>query len=148
MKENTYLGRGMKFPPQINPVTGRFVMSEKEQSVKESIYLILMTQKGERLMRPAFGSRTSGYVFSETNPTMLQIMAHELENDITRNEPRVQDVEITMDYDRQPGCLLVQIRYTVSGSNTPENMVFPFYLDREHEGERIAYETVEDNPIR
>lgn len=148
MQENTYLGRGMKFPPQIDPVTGRFVMSENEQSVKESIYLILMTQKGERLMRPQFGSRTSGYVFSETNPTMLQIMAHELENDITRNEPRVQDVEIEMDYGNRPGCLLIDIRYTVSSGTASENMVFPFYFDGELKGESKGNETVENNPIR
>lgn len=148
MKENTHLGRGMKFPPQVNPVTGRFVTSENEQSVKESIYLILMTQKGERLMRPEFGSRTSGYLFTETNLTMLNIMAYELERDITRNEPRVQDVEIQMDNDSSPGCLLVHIRYTVSGSSTQENMVFPFYLDRESEKEGKEYETVEDDPIR
>lgn len=127
MGDNAYLGRGMKFPPQINPVTGRFVMAEYEQSVKESIYLILMTGKGERLMRPKFGSRTYDYVFAETNLTMLHIMAHELERDIMNNEPRVQDVEIGMDYDSRPGCLLVNIRYTVSGSHTAENLVFPFY---------------------
>lgn len=148
MKKNTHLGRGMKFPPQINPVTGRFVMSENEQSVKESIYLILMTQKGERLMRPGFGSRTSGYVFSDTNLTMLHIMAYELEGDITRNEPRVQDVEIQMDNGTRPDCLFVHIRYTVSGSSTPENMVFPFYLDREAGEESAEYETVADDSIR
>lgn len=147
MKGNSFLGQGMKFPPQINPLTGRFVMSEGEQSVKESIYLILMTRKGERLMRPQFGSRTSDYVFSETNLTMLHIMAHELERDITGNEPRVQDVEIQMDYDSRPECLLVHIQYTVSGSHTPENMVFPFYLDRKPKEEGAGYETVENDPI-
>lgn len=147
MENNTYLGRGMKFPPQINPVTGRFVMSEKEQSVKESIYLILMTRKGERLMRPEFGSRTFDYVFSETSLTMLHVMARELERDITRGEPRVQDVEIEMDCDSRPECLLIHIRYKVSGSNTPENMVFPFYMDRKPREESTEYETVENDPI-
>ena len=37
----------MKFPPQINPATGRFAVSSEEESVKESVYLILMTQKTE-----------------------------------------------------------------------------------------------------
>lgn len=147
MKDGTYLGRGMKFPPQVNPVTGRFVMAEKEQSVKESIYLILMTRKGERLMRPAFGSRTCDYVFSETSLTMLHVMARELERDITRNEPRVQDVEIEMDYDSRPECLLIHIHYMVSGSNTPENMVFPFYMGGEAQEESTEYETVENDPI-
>lgn len=146
MEGDICLGRGMKFPPQVNPATGRFVTSQDRQSVKESIYLILMTQKGERQMQPGFGSRTSDYVFSETNLTMLHIMAHELERDITVSEPRVQDVEIRMDY-ASPGCLLVHIRYTVRGSSTPENMVFPFYPDQEPEEEGTVYETVENHPV-
>lgn len=148
MSRQPHLGRGMKFPPQINPVTGRFVTSEGEQSVKESIYLILMTQKGERLMRPEFGSRTSEYVFSDMNLTMLHIMAYELERDITRNEPRVRDVEIRMENDTRPGCLLVHIQYTVNGSSTPENLVFPLYQDRETEKEDAEYETGEDDFVR
>lgn len=141
------LGRGMKFPPQVNAVTGRFVTSENEQNIKESIYLILMTRKGERMMRPAFGSRTSDYVFSETNLTMLHIMAHELERDITRGEPRVHHVEIEMDYDSSPGCLFIHIRYTVNGAGTPEDMVVPFYTDGAAQEEGTDYETVEDDPI-
>lgn len=148
MKKNTHLGRGMKFPPQINLATGRFVMSEDEQSVKESIYLILMTQKGERLMRPDFGSRTSGYVFGDMDLTMQNIMAHELERDIARNEPRVQDVEVRMDDGGSPGCLIVHIQYTVSGSSAPENMVFPFYQDRGSQEAGAEYETVENDRIR
>ena len=49
MDEKLYLGTGMKFPPQVNKATGRFVLSSQEENVKESIYLILMTQKTERL---------------------------------------------------------------------------------------------------
>ena len=56
MADKAFLGMGMKFPPQINPATGRFVVSTNEESVKESIYLILMTQKSERFLRPEFGS--------------------------------------------------------------------------------------------
>ena len=41
--------QGMKFPPQIDPVTGRFLEAELEESVKDSIYLILMTQREEPL---------------------------------------------------------------------------------------------------
>ena len=43
MPGNTFLGTGMKFPPQVDKATGRFVVSSEEESVKESVYLILMT---------------------------------------------------------------------------------------------------------
>ncbi len=147
MRSNTFLGRGMKFPPQVNPATGRFVTSEDQQSVKESIYLILMTQKTERLMRPGFGSRASSYVFEETDPTMLNLMAGELQHDITTNEPRVENVTVSLDYKSKPGCLFVNITYMVRGENVTENMVFPFYLGAQAKEEETEYETVEDNIV-
>ncbi len=137
----------MKFPPQVNPATGRFVTSENQQSIKESIYLILMTQKTERLMRPEFGSRASSYVFEETDPTMLNLMAGELEHDITANEPRVENVNIRLDYQSKPGCLFINISYAVRGENVTENMVFPFYLGAQVKEEETEYETVEDNIV-
>ena len=109
MIKNTFLGRGMKFPPQVNPATGRFMTSEDEQSVKESIYLILMTQKTERLMRPEFGSRAAGYVFEEMDPSLLNMMARELESSILTNEPRIHRANIRMDYQTKPGCLFINI---------------------------------------
>ena len=137
----------MKFPPQVNLATGRIVTSENQQSVKESIYLILMTQKTERLMRPEFGSRAAGYVFEETDPTMLNLMAGEFAADISVNEPRVENVNVNLDYSSKPGCLFVNIEYGIRGENVTENMVFPFYLGEQPEEESAEYEAVEDNII-
>ncbi len=147
MRKNTFLGRGMKFPPQVNPATGRFATSEDQQSVKESIYLILMTQKTERLMRPDFGSRAATYVFEETDLTMLNLMARGLESDIMSNEPRVEDVNVDLDYNSKPGCLFINIGYRIRGENVTENMVFPFYLGEQAKEEETEYEAVEDNIV-
>ena len=67
MPGDNFLGTGMKFPPQINPATGRFAVSSEEESVKESVYLILMTQKTERFLRPEFGSDLMSYTFMDIN---------------------------------------------------------------------------------
>lgn len=56
MEQKANLGRGIKFPIGVNSATGRFLMSQEEENVKESIYMILMTQRGERFVRPEFGS--------------------------------------------------------------------------------------------
>ena len=147
MRGNTFLGRGMKFPPQVNPANGRFVTSEDHQNVKESIYLILMTQKTERMMRPNFGSRASTYVFEQTDRSMLTLMASALENDIVTNEPRVENVSVDLDYSSKPGVLFVNITYYVRGENVRENMVFPFYLGEQMKEEEAEYEAVEDDLV-
>ncbi len=144
MEEERFLGTGMKFPPQINPTTGRFTCSSGKESIKESVYLILMTQKTERFMRPEFGSQVMNYVFAQMDATMLNLMAHEITADLQRNEPRIEQVTINLDQNSKPGCLFINVSYTVRGENTRENMVFPFYLGEEPEEESEAYETMEE----
>lgn len=144
MAEDRFLGTGMKFPPQINPTTGRFTSVSGAESIKESVYLILMTQRSERFMRPEFGSNILGYVFSQADATIMNLMADEIASDLMRNEPRIADVNVIMDEHSKPGCLFVNVEYTIRDSNTKENMVFPFYLGEEPEKESEAYETMEE----
>lgn len=144
MAEEKFLGTGMKFPPQVNPTTGRFTCSSGKENIKESVYLILMTQKTERFMRPEYGSQVMSYVFAQMDATMLNLMSHEIAADIQRSEPRVEQVNITMDQNSKPGCLFINVDYTIRGENTRENMVFPFYLGEEPEKESEAYETMEE----
>lgn len=127
--QKEFLGRGMKFPPQINPATGRFVTVEGAESIKESIYLILMTAKTERIVHPKFGSNIMNYTFMDTSSTMLNIMSRELSEDILNNEPRVDNVRIKIDANSKAGCLIIAIQYRIIESNISDNLVFPFYLD-------------------
>ena len=138
MSDRAFLGTGMKFPPQIDPGTGRFAVSTREQSVRESVYLILMTHQGERWLEPGFGSRMIGYSFMDTSPTMLRIMSDDLRNMLLRQEPRIEQVEVDINPKSKEGCLLISIGYTVAATNSRDNLVFPFYLNAARE--EPAYE--------
>ena len=129
--EQTFLGTGVTFPIQIDPATGRFKMSAGKQSVKESVYLILMTQVTERLTRPSFGTRSASYVFMDMNLTELTIMKRELEESVLTQEPRISDVNITTEMQAQQGYILINIDYTLAETNQTDNMVFPFYMNAE-----------------
>ncbi|MDC7295055.1 MULTISPECIES: GPW/gp25 family protein [unclassified Butyrivibrio] len=131
--EQTFLGTGVTFPIQIDPATGRFKMSAGKQSVKESVYLILMTQVTERLTRPSFGTRSASYVFMDMNLTELTIMKRELEESVLTQEPRISDVNITTEMQAQQGYILINIDYTLAETNQTDNMVFPFYMNAEPE---------------
>ena len=126
-----FLGTGMAFPPRIDQATGRVVMSSGLQSIKESIYLILMTQTTERITRPTFGTDTADYVFMDMNQTYLTIMKRDLTESILRQEPRVSSVDIETELESQQGYVLINIDYTVANTNQKDNMVFPFYLNAE-----------------
>lgn len=131
--EQAFLGTGVTFPIQIDPATGRFKMSKGAQSVKESIYLILMTQVTERLTRPGFGSDTASYIFMEASLTEMTIMRRDLTETILEQEPRVRDVDITTEMQAQQGYILINIDYTLTENNVRGNLVFPFYMNAEPE---------------
>lgn len=135
MSDKSFLGAGLKFPPQINKATGRFVISSKEQSVKESVYIILMTQKLERYFEPNFGSRLMSYTFMDTGITSINIMIRDLKDTILSQEPRISGVDIEIDQKSKDGCLIVNIEYTLAEDNTIDNLVFPFYLNAVKEEE-------------
>lgn len=129
--DKSYLGSGLKFPLQVNRATGRAVISHAEQSVKESVYIILMTQKGERFVRRDFGSRLLSYTFMDTSVTRINMMAREIERTILDQEPRISDVDVEVEPRLDKGCLIVNVHYTIAADHTGGSLVFPFYLNVE-----------------
>lgn len=109
-------GCGMKFPPQIDPVTGRFMVSEGEEHIKESVYLILTTQKTERLKRPEFGSDTMSGVFMETSKTKLHIFERRLEEAVLSQEPGIRALKIEASLPDAEGALFIRAEYSVKES--------------------------------
>ena len=65
--------------------------------MRESVYLILMTNRGERWLEPGFGSQMTRYAFMDTSPTVLRMMSDELRELILQQEPRISDVDVEVD---------------------------------------------------
>lgn len=132
MKEdvNAFLGKGFKFPIQVDEITGKMKTSSYEEDIKEAIYIILMTKKGERVMNPDFGCGAYEYVFDTMDYTTLSMMEREVREALTLWEPRITDLEVNLEVDEtQEGCVQVKIDYTVRSTNNPYNLVFPFYIN-------------------
>lgn len=127
------MSAGMKFPPQVEPGTGRFALSAGAQNVRESVYLILMTQQGERWLEPAFGSRIMRYTFMDASPTMLRMLSDDLRDTLLRQEPRIKEISVCIDPQPEAERLLVDIRYRTADGEQ-DKTAFPFYLNAEREG--------------
>lgn len=133
MEEKEFLGKGIKFPVGVNHATGRFLMSQGAESVKESVYTILMTQRGERFVRPEFGCELLSCTFMETSDTKIHMMARMIRDAIEEQEPRVCKVEVEGEKKLDRGCVDFNVSYFVRETNTRDNLVFPFYLYNQEE---------------
>jgi phage baseplate assembly protein W len=126
---NSFLGRGWKFPVQIDPATGRVAMSELEQDIKESIYILLATAPGERLMRPEFGCGIHDLVFSSMSTVTMGLFESRVREAINRWEARVDILKLEVfTKDPERGKLEINLYCQIRNTNTEFNLVFPFYL--------------------
>jgi phage baseplate assembly protein W len=105
------LGRGIGFPPRIG-ANGRLEWSVGSESVRESIRLILLTDAGERLMRPAFGAGLRGFLFEANVPAAHRLMQERIVRALGRWEPRIAVSEVQVEEDaRDPERAAVTISY-------------------------------------
>lgn len=123
-----FLGKGWKFPVRAD-AHGKITISEYEEDIKEAIWIILGTSKGERLMRPDFGCGIHEYVFSSMSMANLLLIENTVMEALTIWEPRidVQNVKTDTQY-ADNGKLVINIEYKVRATNTQFNLVYPFYL--------------------
>ena len=122
-----FLGSGWRFPPRLDS-RGQIELALQEQDVEEAIGMILRTQRGERPMRPEFGSELHLLQFAPNNAQTAGEARRYVHEALARWEPRieVQHVEAAADPER-PHRLLIEIRYALRATNSERNLVFPFY---------------------
>jgi phage baseplate assembly protein W len=129
------LGAGWGFPVERlagpDPFAGCLAMAVDEESVRQSIWIILSTSKGERLMRPDFGCGLQDYVFAVNDANTQAMAAFEVGEALRRWEPRIDAVEVKASAAGDSGeVLLLAITYRVRSTDNRFSLVFPFYLDR------------------
>ena len=125
-----FLGVGTGFPLAVDPKTRALTRAEFEESVRQSILVILGTAKGERVMRPDFGCGIHDLVFANVNAATAGRIGLEVRESLLRLEPRIDVLRV----DAKPGdtnnVLLIDIDYEVRATNTAFNLVYPFYLQQ------------------
>lgn len=126
--QRTYLGVGWKFPLQVTPA-GRMALAQYEQRIEESIYLILSTAKGERVMLPDFGCGIHELVFAPNNARTQSAVVYNVRQALVTYEPRIDVLDINAESaPEEPNLLLIRIDYRVRANNARGNLVYPFYI--------------------
>jgi hypothetical protein len=128
-----FIGRGLAFPIRTD-ATGSIALVGGEREIVESIRLILATSPGERPMRPEFGCAIHDLVFAPADAATAGQIAYQVRLSLERWETRITLTDVLVGFDEvDRGTLLIDVRYTLRGSNDPRNLVFPFYVIPPHE---------------
>ncbi|NEN88195.1 MAG: GPW/gp25 family protein [Okeania sp. SIO3H1] len=125
-----FLGVGVGFPVSLD-TEGDFQLAEYEESVRQSILIILGTAKGERVMRPDFGCSIYDLVFEPNSPSTAGKVSQVVQEALLLFEPRIDvlDVRVQSPSNQEREKMLVTIDYQVRATNNVFNLVYPFYLE-------------------
>lgn len=126
-EEQSFLGRGWSFPVRFSSSLAAG-MSEDEQDIHESLIILLETHKGERVMRPLYGTNLHKNIFESLSSSTAARVTEDIRRAILFHEPRVIPEEVRLTSDAKAGKILIEIEYTIIQTNTRTNLVYPFYL--------------------
>jgi uncharacterized protein len=125
-----FLGVGAGFPLQLDPQTRGLARAEYEESVRQSMLVILGTAKGERVMRPDFGCGIHELVFENLSQGLLGRVQQTVNEALLRLEPRIDVTAVNVEIGGS-NVLLIRIEYEVRATNNAFNLVYPFYLEQD-----------------
>lgn len=123
-----FLGVGWSLPVQLDSQQ-RVQMSKYEESVRQSIWAILSTARGERVMRPNFGCCIHDRVFAPNIPGTVGQIVTDVRSALVEWEPRIDVLDVDLlTNPAQPNLLQISVNYQVRTTNNIFNLVYPFYL--------------------
>lgn len=125
-----FLGVGASFPVRLDPDSHGLARAEYEESVRQSIWIILGTAKGERMMRSDFGCGIHDLVFANLSSATIGRVNREVHDALLRLEPRIDVLNVSVSADDTGAVLLIDIDYEVRATNNVFNLVYPFYLQQ------------------
>lgn len=128
MRTRQYLGRGWSVPLAPDNA-GTLAIAEGAEKVRQSIALILDTEPGERIMRPAFGCGLRRYLMKSNTVAIRALIQHDVSRALARWEPRIQLTSVTVTPGDDPSLVVIAIAYLHVRDGRPGNLVYPFYLE-------------------
>lgn len=139
--DKSFLGTGWGFPPTFKCSTGGVEMLSGEEDImghdenndsivdiQGSLYIIISTRFGERVMQPTFGCHLQPYVFeimNTPNQAMIEKIVHDA---MVLHEPRIIVEQVSSEFKLYDGVLQITVAFRIVTTNTRYNYVYPFYI--------------------
>src|SRR6266545_5123842 len=122
-----FLGTGWAFPVGLD-ARGRFGLARQEHDIEQALRMILLTPKGQRVMRPEFGCQIHDLIFAPNDPTTAGLASYYVQEALAMWEPRIDVQRVSAAPDQQqPERMLIEISYTIKATHDRRSLVFPFY---------------------
>ena len=102
-----------------HPVTDDLVVSRDASAIKQAIINLLLTNKGEKLFNPQYGSNIRSYLFEPLDYGTAQQIIGNIEFTVSKWEPRIQILNIDAIPNYNDNGFDVEMTYEIIGTDAP-----------------------------
>lgn len=104
---------------EVNLLTDDVSILRDEDSVKEAIRNLLMTDRGERLMQPNLGAGLRQLLFENMIPSTFELIKERVKSTLEIYEPRADIIDITVSGSLDEGSVFVNIVFFINNREQP-----------------------------
>ena len=112
-----------------SPVTNDLVVSKDASAIKQSIVNLLMTNKGERVYQPEYGSDLRRFLFEPMDFATAASIQSNIVSTIKKFEPRIGVLSLVATPNFDENGFDVEMTYEIRGTDNPPVNV-DFFLAR------------------
>ena len=112
-----------------HPVTNDLVVSRDASAVKQAIVNLLLTNKGEKVFNPEYGSNIRKFLFEPLDYATAAQVKRNIESTVLTYEPRVIIEDLRCIPNFNDNGFDVEMTYTLKGVDTPPTNI-QFFLSR------------------
>jgi len=113
-----------------HPVSNDLVQVKDKAAIAQSITALLLTMKGERPFQPELGSDVARALFEPLDYGSAALVRSEINDVITRYEPRIAVEEIRVLVDELNNGYDVELTYEIIGRSDLPPTTIEFFLER------------------
>lgn len=88
--------KGWKFPIEVDKNTGKIKTIEDNDNIKQSVKIILGTQKYERKVVPNFGTDLRAFMFEVVDPGFVSTLKKSISSSLQIWENHIRDLNVSV----------------------------------------------------
>lgn len=124
MSEN-YLG--WKFPITFNKYSKTVDNTTSlDESIKTSLYLLLTTTQGERIMELEYGCDLNSIMFKPLDLNLKTFISNNIKSAIQKWEPRVNVLDVEVANERNDPVISINVKYKIIETDTVDSLNFEY----------------------
>lgn len=103
----------------VSPLSNDLALFKNEDSVKESLKNLILTDRGERLMQPNLGGNIRAALFENMTPAGLKLIEEQVKTTIEIYEPRAEIIDVIVNGNLNDNAVKVTVKFFVKNQEQP-----------------------------